>query len=226
MAKGQFVLACLVLGACDYAFRIDRINTDATVPPGDGPAACAPLIDDSLDDGNECAPWGMAYENVGAMVRELATGLTITPANVATSSGGCITSDELAFRADGFAVEVSSVLTGGGGEYMQLQAFADVGVSIGVVNTELRVVDSNSSAIVMSAHYDPIAMRWWRLRPGTPGAEVFAETSPDGADWTLVAGISRTTIPSVAVLNLIAGLGDTQTTFGGSATFRRLLVCQ
>ena len=33
--------------------------------------------------------------------------------------------------------------------------------------------------------YDPVAMRWWRMRP--VGGFVAFETAPDGLAWTLVS---------------------------------------
>jgi hypothetical protein len=226
MAKRHLVVACLALSGCDYAFRIDRVNGDAFVAPSDATAACPDaVIDDSFDDGNECAPWGTPYENVGAQLREGANGLTVTPANIATSSAGCTSANSLPFGDGGMSVEVSSVLTGAEGEYTQLQLFDEVNAVIGVVSEKLIVVDSEQDAIVHSVDYDPVAMRWWRLRPSTRPTEVLAETSPDGETWRLEIAMPRATLPSTAPINLIAGVGDTQVTFANVSTFRHLIVC-
>jgi hypothetical protein len=166
MAKRHLVVACRARGGCDYAFRIDRVNGDAFVAPSDATAACPDaVIDDSFDDGNECAPWGTPYENVGAQLREGANGLTVTPANIATSSAGCTSANSLPFGDGGMSVEVSSVLIGAEGEYTQLQLFDEVNAVIGVVSEKLIVVDSEQDAIVHSVDYDPVAMRWWRPSP-------------------------------------------------------------
>jgi hypothetical protein len=226
MAKWHLVCVCLALGGCDYVFRIDRINSDASAPPHDGALACVgAVIDDSFDDGSTCAPWGGPYENTGAQLREGRSGLTVTPASIGTSSAGCTSTEALPFRDGGISVEVSSVLTGEGGEYTQLQIFEEVNATIGVVSEKLIVFDADADDTVHSVDYDPVAMRWWRLRPSTATSQVIAETSPDGETWTPEIAMPRAALAPAARINLIAGVGDTQITFADVSTFRRLIVC-
>jgi hypothetical protein len=226
MAKLYLLVACFALSGCDYVFRIDRIKEDPAVPGVDAGGFCTgAVIDDSFDDGNACSPWGIPYENAGGTLLEGVTGLTIVPANAGTSGGGCITSQPVPFRGGGIAVEVSSVLSGRDSEYTQLQLFGEVRASIGTLNEELVVFDQVASTTVSAVPYDPISMRWWKIRPETSSNELVAETSPDGVTWMPAGKIARMPIPEVTDLNLIAGLGEMQTEYDNPAIFRRLVVC-
>jgi hypothetical protein len=214
LVRGLILL--LLVGGCDMLFQLDHVGPiDA---PVDVMGGCVnATLDDHFAAAVACEPWGTKYENKGALVVNDGNQLTIQPATVMDSSGGCASKGAVAFGAGGVAVEVSDVLSGNQGEYTELHLYEpDLNaVSIGVTNNIL-------GAGAVNLLYDPTAMRWWRLRP--VGNAIEAAYTADGENYMPFSTIPLPP-PATFSINLIGGLGGSQTGFGGLAVFRRLLVC-
>ncbi len=69
--------------------------------------------------------------------------------------------------------------------------------------------------------YDPVAMRWWRMRPITGG--VLYETSPDASSWTLLATSNRPSSQAMQV-TLFGGVGFAEAA-PGAARFEAVNTC-
>jgi hypothetical protein len=222
MLRGAVVL--MLVAGCDMLFQLDHVDrVDDALVPGDVPldvpgGGCAsPIIDDDFTSQTPCDTWGTKYENLGATVFTGGSQLTIQPAAMAQSSGGCASRALVPFGTGGIAVDVADVLSGGKGEYTELHIYDTVPTtSIGVANNTL--IAGNSNVL-----YSATMMHWWRLRPSDNSIE--AEYSADGISYQAFAKIPLPGAPPPTVsINLIGGL-DNNPAFGNLAVFRRLLVC-
>lgn len=72
------------------------------------------------------------------------------------------------------------------------------GIRMDVNNNQLVFEDAGS--LFAMETYDPVAMRWWRMRPDRTDNRVIAEYSADGRAWTLL-GKSDHFVPSTYLIN-------------------------
>jgi hypothetical protein len=161
---------------------------DAPVSGDAGSGSCLdPGIGDSFDSPTVC-DWGSAAGN-NTTLTQTGGALLMTPApDIIDASGTCARSG-VAFTPAGVFAEVSGIVT----NFTSLQfvddSDGDWGIeSLGsglepIVGSVLEVFQP-SGEIGSGTPYDPVAMRWWRMRP--VGGVVVFETAPDGLHWTLV----------------------------------------
>jgi hypothetical protein len=169
----------------------DDDNGDDASSSGDassGSGSCAdPGVGDSFDSATVC-DWGSAAgSNTALMQTGGALLMTPTP-DIVDASGTCARSG-VPFTAAGLFVEVSGIVT----NFTSLQ-FVDgsdgdwgieaVGSGLGLPTGPTLEIFQASGEIGSGVAYDPVAMRWWRMRP--VGGFVAFETAPDGLHWTLV----------------------------------------
>lgn len=159
-------------GVRDVAANADT-SAIGCVSPGDP---------DSFDTpGGGCDTWGSGMVSNGTMT-EAGSAVVIMLDTGGASSASCKEVATVPFTNGVFA-EISAVAQGAGA----LTGFgADDGASLGFLqfneeNGTLSFYKNGTS--VGSVAYDPVAMRWWRLRPDATGTTTFFETSPDGLDW-------------------------------------------
>ena len=173
-------LAAVLLAGCDWAFSLSHL--DAPLP--DAPAC--PLESDAFDGPGVCDAWGYPL-SAGSHVERIENGeLVLLPGGSTPNNTGCVSRLAFPFELRGANVEVTAV-GAGAAQYNSLIAFwggdtAD-GTMIGASVTTIGLRDA-SGMMRGSAPYDPVAMRWWRLRPSDDRSEVIAELSPDGHAWT------------------------------------------
>lgn len=181
-----FVATAVGCGRIGYAPRAGPTDGDPIDGVADGVAdavACSmpAVFDDFSAAGPPCGTWGFAT-NLVASAR-LASALHVAPPAPATNQVANCTADGYAFDRGTF-VEISSVITAPSG-YVQLAAFDPthaIEMIYYVDSGKLEVADETGvRANLGAAPYDPIAMRWWRLRRASGG--MAAEYSPNGRSW-------------------------------------------
>ena len=153
-----------------------------------------------------CQPWGSSTMNNATMV-ETDGELVITPSTTAgpTTYAGCFHFKKVPF-VEVFA-DVTHALdtTAAPDAYTALQVFgADINTSAGyeMDHGKLEFRDLVAGNVIASAPYDPVAMRWWRIRPD--GAAIVGEVSSDGSEWKEL-GRLHTPPPSSISINIGAG---------------------
>jgi hypothetical protein len=227
-------LLLVALAACHYthgsASDGDAGSSDARDPDGPRDAARDALADSTIDaapcvpgtivdhfnSATPCGPWGSPNMSGGAVLAEGTGRLTIVLGTGGTSHGGCTDPGANAFGA-GVFVEITSV-AGGTTGYTNLNAYAVSGVSGQLV---IKGGLLSMATPLVSVTYDPVAMRWLRLRPTSQGVE--GDYSADGVHWTVLA---TNTGAAPAMIKLDFGAGtDVGETLAGHATFQNLNVC-
>lgn len=174
---------------------------DAAVASGCTDPAAADA--DSFDTGVGCGAWGSPIMDFTSAVVS-GGGLEITSqAGHAGAQGGCIHASA-PFTANGTFIEVGAVppastsaltgfvIDGIGGSSGKFAMYAENGL--------LKARDY--VGVMLSPPHDPVAMRWFRLRP-TNGVEF--EVSPDGRTWTSV-GSSPLAPPATVQITIYAGV--------------------
>jgi hypothetical protein len=168
------------------------------------------LVDD-FDDG-VLAPLWDPYTDVGCTALEVAGGLSFGFAAGATNADCGIQSEHLHdVRNSALTVEaVGMPADPAVAVYIQVQTAHDSETRIeiefldGELDVEQQVAGADVSAEIVP--YDPVAHRWWRIR-GTAG-RIYLETSPDGADWTVLLEDDAAFDLSALRLEVGAGTGD------------------
>jgi hypothetical protein len=190
-------LALIVAAACG------RIGFEARQPSGggdddgggDAPASgdagsgsCLdPGIGDSFDSATVC-DWGSASGS-NTTLTQTGGALLMTPTPEIMGASGTCARSGVPFTAAGVFVEVSAIITnftsleyvdGSGGDWGIETVGSGVVLPIGPTLEFFQA----SGEIGSGVPYDPVAMRWWRMRP--VGGFVVFETAPDGLHWTVV----------------------------------------
>lgn len=186
---------------------VDGGTTSGCTDPGNGT---------TFPNGPPCVGWGTPFAD-NASVQNSAGRLIITPvANEAAANGGCSRS-AVPFGPGGFLADVERVL-GGASSRTRLE-LTGTGLSLGAENGQ--VVARAGATLVGSRPYDPLATRWWRLRPVAGG--VGFDTSADGLVWSQFAW-SAMAPPASAPLRVVADTPSAEP-MPGSARFQSLNVC-
>jgi hypothetical protein len=223
------VLALVVIAGCGRIGFGD--GTDTGVPGGDGssPDSITPIgdgmfsgcvdpgIGDSFTGLIPCNPWGNPIvQNAGLNVSNGT--LQVTPnANNANAKGGC-TRASVPFGAAGVFVEVSQV-TPNATTYISLTGTSML--SILVSGSEISPVESGSMMVPIIP-YDPVAHRWWRIRPN--GAHAIFEGSPDGRTWNTLYVGTTASVPATVTVEFGAQTA-TAVPMPGAAKFESIDVC-
>ena len=219
----------LSASGCDYLFQIDHVSLandapnerDAAHPDSPMMGICAaPAVDDSFTDSTPCT-WGTKFG--GSYVTSGGGHLTIAPPYDAYS-GGC-DAPIGPFADGGIAAEITKVITSSSYAYTGIQAFGTFDVSVQVNDGQLKFEDPSASVVWGGAFYDPVAMRWVRIRPDRAANLIIGEYSADGSKWTKVGSVS-TTVPVTVKATLIGGVAQGAPTVSGVAEFSRFIVCQ
>jgi hypothetical protein len=229
LRMGVAIAWALCTGGCDYLFQIDKVSLahdaqdarDDGLADGPPPGMCtATAVDDSFTDTTPCT-WGTTFG--GTYVTSGGGRLVISPPSDAYS-GGC-DAPIGAFADGGIVAEITKVIGGSAYAFTGIQAFGTFDVSIQVNAGELKFEDPDASNVWAHVTYDPIAMRWVRLRPDHARNAIAGEYSSDGKTWTLLAYVSPPTIPATVKPTLIGGVAQGASSFTGVAEFSRFIVC-
>lgn len=147
----------------------DGSTTGACVQPA---AFCA------FEGVGPCSCWGTP-STINAGMSESGGTLTITPnANTIGAQGACVRNN-VAFGPEGIFVEISEVVSGAQGlTALQIGSSPDV-FEIDIQNGSINTTDGSNTG---GTSYDPVAMRWLRVRPIATGTTF--ERSADGMTWT------------------------------------------
>jgi hypothetical protein len=190
-----------------------------------GSGGCAnPGVGDSFDSATVC-DWGSATGS-NTVLTQSGGALVMTPEPDVIPAIAACGRDNVPFTSAGLFAEVSSVVEnftsleyvdGSGGDWV----IEDVGSGFGSAAASGLAVFQPSSQIGSTVPYDPVAMRWWRMRP-VDGFVVF-ETAPDGLTWTLVS-TSTDAAPSIGLAQ-VAMLMRTPSADPGVARFEGVDVC-
>jgi hypothetical protein len=176
--------------------------------------------DDFEAAGPPCGTWGFASRNGLTMARTRGD-LVITPIGAPSPPdfAGC-SLDNHTLVADA-VVEVGAVLGGAGGYTNHKFYFAggDAGVQVnGADGSIFAITDLGEGP---HQPFDPIAMRYWRLRP-EPTRLVVEVSAGDGA-WTTLGSRDATGASLVGVLTFGAGRLASDAT--GEARFETFNIC-
>jgi len=219
---------------CDYAFRIDHIDksgTDAVTDDGSIeappdalflPLCASRRIDETFMSFPICGTmtdWQSEFE-LNVQVAQSNSQLRITPTS-SNAQGGC-DSVSVPFTNGGVAVRVSATLTGIAA-FTGFHALGGINASIQVNQNELKFETYDASTTFAERVYlGADAMAWWRLRPDRAMGQIIAEYSADGTFW-LPLGSTSSPPPADVHVKFIAGVSGPS--FGGTAVFERVIVC-
>jgi hypothetical protein len=171
-----------------------------------------------------CQPWGGVFGTADVEVRDGA--LTITPTSIPGSFGGCDSDIEhpIALSAGGIFVEAVAVTpTGHNRAGLGLDG-GQVRIVLSTFQGRLRLSDVTTNEVA-SLPYDPVAMRWWRLRPDRMAQRTIAEYAADGYHWSRLGEVDGR--PDSVIVELGAGLESDAVIDDSSAVtrFDHLDVC-
>ncbi|TMQ05699.1 MAG: hypothetical protein E6J91_39960 [Deltaproteobacteria bacterium] len=209
-------LACSETDRCPGGQSCDAVFHQCVSSPLCRPPPIADAFDSKLPP---CQTWGAQF---GRAQVELQDGmLAITPLGDGQNSGGCQSSDPIAFEGDGIFVEVPQVLPPGHGFVLLSAQGGSNAPTLGVEDDRLTLrIPARSIA---SAPYDPVAMRWWRLRPDRAAGATIAEYAADGVHWKQLGIVDLEREPQINI-QLIVGI-DTVDPRPATAHLDRLDVC-
>ena len=182
---------------------IDGIAAAGCIDPGDG---------DPFTSGVPCSSWGTMVAMQTAVTESQGALVAVPTPTVANARGGC-TRSQAPLTDAGVFVEIGGALSNGDTE------LSATGFAITIASSAMLVLSEASSTTMLP--YDPVAMRWLRLRPA--GGRIAYEYSPDGQHWT-IARISTAPAPAVADLAIDART-PTSNVLPGVAQFEGINVC-
>jgi hypothetical protein len=224
----------LVFGAKPLAPPSDAASLDAVpdAPPDAPPDArtCQPqLIHDDFTGTSLCDGWGTP---TGLAAMEGGGMLAITPvASTPGSQGGCFSSTPVAFGPDGVFLQVTTIVNeadnnGSGGTFIFFQTRSPtpgngVTLNMSVGGSMLSVQAGSTTA---AAPYDPIAMRWWRIRPVPELPAVVGEVSPDGLTWQTILSAPGP-VPTSVTLEFTSGEYGNGVPAPGTTTIEGFNIC-
>ena len=215
---------------------VDAPSGDTLVPPDamidamadamiDGPPP-APCISsgtmDMFSGTTPCAPWA-TFDETRATVAQIGGKLRITPSqSIQGTHGGCFATGLSNWGPEGLFVSVEDALEGVT-SYTAMTAYVAFGTPAQIVvkNGTIQVTNPNNGIALVASVYNPVAMKWWRLRPISTG--VMAEYSADALNWVSLATVTGTP-PSQIRIDIGAGT-TTQEVAAGAAVFDNLNVC-
>jgi hypothetical protein len=177
-----------------------------------------PSVSCAFPGGPPCTCWGVS--SVGnAVMSEAGGSLQLTPnADTASAFAQCVRTG-VPFGAAGAFLEVSRIIAGASSLTGILVGSNTDRFAIFARDTELFVEDGAGRLATVS--YDPVAMRWWRIRPLS--GNVIFETAPDGKVWTQFATSTR---PSSAAYDvMLYGATPLGTPTPGFAQIEGINVC-
>ncbi|MEO6774344.1 MAG: hypothetical protein ABI467_15215 [Kofleriaceae bacterium] len=219
------MLACAACGRVGFgAFAGDAggASDDDGSGPGSGSdlsnTCLSPGYGDGFDEASPCKALGMPILTNGSLSTANST-LTISPDANAQTTVGCMRASA-SFGAAGAFVEISQVVPAPG----HTALFLTIGArTLSMATQPPFLVYSDSSGGTVTKGYDPLAMRWWRIRPDPTTSGAIAETSADGRQWTMFA---TTSIPpaTTATLAVFVQTESTNAT-PGTATIEGIDVC-
>lgn len=224
-------LLLLGLAGCDQVFSLgDRMVS----PPGDigpdGISACVPPgISDDFDDPAPCRPWGFASQGNGlAPMMQSGGRLTIAPDPLEQEYANCTAASPMVLGPSGAFTEISSVIAYPAANTtfkLDSPTPADaLVVTLNLTQGRLYFLVGAQGDALADAAYDPVQMRWWRLRPDPGTGSMVAETSPDGRAWNLL-GSAPGTLPTKSIIFLGADVYGSDASAPGATVFEQLDVC-
>ncbi len=187
---------------------------------GDGPVATgciSPGDPEPFDIGGAgCDTWGTATTSIGNTMTESAGELVMTLGSDLNVTGAGCTEVAFVSFASGVFVEVGDAPASITTTFAVTNASnAMLGVEVGGGMIEYSI----GGASPVDVPYDPVAMRWWRLRPDPVGSTTLFETAPDGLTWT-----ARASEPVIYTM-VHAGVGMAGVGPGTSVHFAGIDVC-
>jgi len=211
------VVFAFAVAACGRLHFDPTSELDARGPGDASAAGCVAVgASDDFSDGVACTPWGTPI-TARTTISEANGELVITPQPDMTAATGSCQRSGMPVPDTGLFVEITAVLPFGSTGISVDDGLMPTGMFVN--NTKLSV-DADSSTAGMGP-YDPVAMRWWRIRRG-PGVILY-ETSPDASTWTIFAQ-AAIQIAATATVQLFAAQ-QTAVAAPGSARFGAVNVC-
>lgn len=197
-------------------------STDGA-PLVDAPPCVAPTISDNFDD-SFAPPCGVGFGGGGGGGSESRGGgvLHMVPSPGVVSDGSC-TWASFDFTDGAFVELRRPVNPGGSFTVLQVTVGAE-SVGIGVENdVETNLVAFETAGQLASTPYDPVAMRWLRVRPAA--AQVALDYSADGRSWTAFAVTVVTQAPTTTIEVSLNGGIYNPVADPGEAEFDNFDVC-
>ncbi len=219
-----------MLAACDRVLGLSSITAvgdgggrvDAS--PDGVPCASVATPHDNFSSVTACSPWGMQTGDP-SITRQGQGMFVVTPQpSIPAQSGGCTTISPVALPPGGTFIEVSSALSMTGACFMWFRARsqdASIGGQLILQYGKLGISDPMAGTNGIQVAYDPVAMRWWRIRPVADG--IVGEVSPDGNAWHVFGTIPGMPTAMVTIdFEATCGVGDPAP---GTAVFQSFDVC-
>jgi hypothetical protein len=161
-----------------------------------------------------CRSWGEPFGTAGYADDPAA--LSITSSGTVPSLGGCASQD-VDFLPGGVFVEVLAVPVNG---YAAFGSLDPGEPSLTIQDGSIELADAMHDIEIRP--YDPVAMRWLRLRPDRAADTSIADVSPDGVHWTRLAD-TRVTPPCRVRIQLVGRFASSDPDV---ARFANLNICQ
>ena len=197
----------------------DALDDGSIVPTGDGSTALgciSPGDGDPFNSSTPCGGWGTQIMTQSCALSESGGMLLVLPTpTVVNARGGCRRTGA-ALTAAGVFVEISRVLDQGNTEFVAAAGGASFAMSI---SSNTIAFTQNGDA--MTRAYDPVAMRWLRMRPS--GGKLVFETSRDAHTWT-IQRTSTVAVPTMADVTIDA-VTPAVVVMPGFAQFEGVDVC-
>lgn len=201
-------VVCVIVGACYSPAPVEDLGCSETAhcPPQQScdtvfhvctrlPLCKPAAIQDAFAAEPACGGFGHVFGNGNTDI--IGGHLVIDPNPDFTS--GCDSDSEMPFADDGMWIEVGAVMPDHGSVGLNAQAVApdpNYSPALSEQDGKLTLFVAPAGTIEASATYDPIAMRWWRLRPDRVADVTIAETAPDGIHWS-VLGMTDISPPTI-----------------------------
>jgi hypothetical protein len=164
----------------------------------------------TFDGVASCQPWGGVITGPASTLQSGGE-LVIAPDANAIGQGGC--TGDAPLTDGGLFVELAASLpstTPSAYTGISFYEGVELPFAIYVENDQLTALDY--ATLRIDVPYDPVAMRWWRLRP--IAGQVTFEIAPDGLSWTALGTSPRVAPASTVTKNLVAGVSSPEPTPG------------
>lgn len=178
----------------------------------------SPGYGDSFDEVSPCMALGEPLLTNGGLSITNST-LTISPNANANTMVGCRRASA-SFGAAGAFVEISQVLPSPGQTLLFLAAGSR---TLAMVAQPPLLAYSDSAGGTVMKPFDPLAMRWWRIRPDFATSGTVAETSADGRQWKMFAATSGMPAPTATLAVYVQT--DSSNAAPGTAKIEGIDVC-
>jgi hypothetical protein len=210
-------------GELDLALAYGAVGPDAGIDLGPGADLAPPLpcnkttlVADDFCGATMSTLWGASWADPDAGLQQQNCELDITPPTNLIGYAGYLTDRYFDLTGSQVQVEVKQMLDPTSSADAQLHLNGLTGDLLEIIQESgtlyFRRWLGGTDTELANAAWDPVAMRWWRIRES--GGTTFYETSPDGAAWVKRASEPNAPFVRFVRVELSAGAWQAEATPG------------